>query len=296
MDNISLTSVFDVQFSSEDEEEDEEINLMARCVEMEMSAPIPIPGPSYVAETNKEVVPAGLPKHEMRTGSITPRPMFDPYFFSLGKGNGPISRDDRLRNGHPITLCRNLVPMVDTPMSPPPQDRGLAQGFCSTMYCDAHGYQHQRPQQNMDSITKHFEGMELAGTNSLSSYSDCRICGKSVEQIKDEAVIDYMHKTAVPNESPRQFNARRMAFLEGMENGTFLLLPGGVSQDAACDGNFYTIDASRQSALLGTLPLQKNFRFISNNFGTLSYGIYNICNTCKNSGHFVCLIFDSKLY
>ena len=117
------------------------------------------------------------------------------------------------------------------------------------MCCDAHGYQQQRPQQNMDSITKHFQGMELAGTNSLSGHSDCVICGKSVEQIKDEAVIDYMHKTAIPNESPQQFNSRRLAFLEGMEIGAFLLIPGGVSQAAACDGNFYTIDASRQNAL-----------------------------------------------
>ena len=81
------------------------------------------------------------------------------------------------------------------------------------------------------------------------------ICGKSVEQIKDEAVIDYMHKTAIPNKSTQQFNARRMAFLEGMKIETFLLLPGGVSQAAACDGNFYTIDASRQNALPGTSPL-----------------------------------------
>ena len=256
MDNLSLTSEFDLQFSSEDEEEDEEINLMAKCVEMEMSAPIPIPGTSCVVKTNEEAVPAGLPGHEMRTSSIMPRLLFDPSFFSLGKGNGPIFRDDRIRDGHPITLCRNLVPMVDTPMSAPPQDREPAQEFCPIMYCDTHGYQHQRPQQNMDLITKHFQGMELAGTNSLSGYSDCVICGKSVEQIKDEVVIDYMHRTAIPNETPQQFNARRMAFLEGMEIGTFLLLPGGVSQAAACDGNFYTIDASRQNALPGTFPLQ----------------------------------------
>ena len=152
MDNLSLTSVFDLQLSSEDEEEDEEINLMARCVEMDMSAPIPIPGPSYVVRTEKEVVPTGPPKHEAQQGSFTPRPIFGPSFFSLGKGNGPISRDDRLRDGQPITLCRNRVPLVDTPLSPPPQDRGPIQGLYTTMYCDAHGYQHQRPQQNMDSI------------------------------------------------------------------------------------------------------------------------------------------------
>ena len=65
-----------------------------------------------------------------------------------------------------------------------------------------------------------------------------------------------MHRTAITNETPQQINARRMAFLEGMDIGAFLLLPGGVSQAAACDGSFYTIDASRQNALPSTLPLQ----------------------------------------
>ena len=83
MDNLSLTSVLDLQLSSEDEEEDEEINLMARCVEMEMSAPIPILGQSYVVRTEKEVVPTGPPKNEAQQGSFTPRPMFGPSFFSL---------------------------------------------------------------------------------------------------------------------------------------------------------------------------------------------------------------------
>ena len=133
MDNLSLTSVFDLQLSSEGEEEDEEIILMAKCVEMEMSAPIPIPGPSYAVRARQEVVPPGLPKYGMQT-----RP-----------------RDDRLRDGHPITLCRNLVPMVDTPLPPPPQERGPTYDIRPTVYCDAHGYQHQRPDQSLESITKH---------------------------------------------------------------------------------------------------------------------------------------------
>ena len=256
MDGLSMTSVLDLQFSSEEEEEDEEISLMAKCVEMEMSAPIPIPGLSCAVRSKEEVVPTGLPSHGLPTRPITPRPVFDSSYFSLGRGNGPILRDDRIRDGHPITLCRNLVPMVDTPLSPPLHERGPSFPTSSIMHCDAHGYQHQNPVQNIEAITKHFQGMGLSGTKSLAGYSDCVVCGKSVEQIKDEPVIDYMHKTAVPNETLQQFNARRMAFLEGMEIGTFLLLPGGVSQAAACDGNFYTIDASRQNALPGTLPLQ----------------------------------------
>ena len=96
---------------------------MAICFEMEMSAPIPIPGPSYAVKAKEEVVPTGLPKYGMQTRPVTPRPMFDPFYFSLGKGNGPIPKDERLRDCNPITLCKNLVLMVDTQLSPPPHER-----------------------------------------------------------------------------------------------------------------------------------------------------------------------------
>ena len=46
------------------------------------------------------------------------------------------------------------------------------------------------------------------------------------------------------NESLQQFNARRMAFLEGMEIGVFLLLQGRVSHAASSDGNLYTTQAN----------------------------------------------------
>ena len=56
-----------------------------------------------------------------------------------------------------------------------------------------------------------------------------------MEQIQDEAVIDYLHKTAVRGESMEQFKARRLAFLEGMMVGSFMLILGGLSQVAACN-------------------------------------------------------------
>ena len=53
LNSLSLTSVFELQLSSEGEEEDEEFILMAKCVEMEMSAPIPIIGPSCAVSTKE---------------------------------------------------------------------------------------------------------------------------------------------------------------------------------------------------------------------------------------------------
>ena len=52
-----------------------------------------------------------------------PKPMFDAGYFDLGMGRGPIARDSRLRNDHLINLCSQLIPMVDTPMSPPARDK-----------------------------------------------------------------------------------------------------------------------------------------------------------------------------
>ena len=139
--------------------------------------------------------------------------------------------------------------MVDTPMSPPHEEQGPIQDFYPA---DGQG---GTSQQSLDSITNHFQGMGIETNNPMANYSDCVICGKSTLQIQREAVTDYLRKTAFLGESADQLEARKRAFMEGMQVGTFLLLPGGVSQAAACDGNIYTIDHSRPIALPGTLPL-----------------------------------------
>ena len=48
---------------------------------------------------------------------------------------------------------------------------------------------------------------------------------------------------------------RKRAFLDGMAAGTFLLMPGGVSQAAACDGNWYSVAFGYDRVLPGTIPL-----------------------------------------
>ena len=91
------------------------------------------------------------------------------------------------------------------------------------------------------------ESISLSGDDN-PYITGCLICGKSVEQIQAEAVIDYLHKTAFRGESPEHYNARRLAFLEGMEVGCFMLIPGGVSLASACDGNLYSICHDHQKA------------------------------------------------
>ena len=247
MCDLSMTSVLDLQLSSEDEEEiDDEIMMMAQCVEMELSSPIPVPGPSTSLKIRNEAPRYNPPRYGTSGASFATRPTLDQSFFSLGKGNGPIRRDDRVRNNHPIKLCREIIPMVDTPMSPPPEEKGPTYDTYSA---------DEITQQSLDAVANHFQGMEIETNNPMANYSDCVLCGKSTLQIQSEAVTDYLPKTAILGESADQLEARNRAFLEGMQVGTFLLLPGGVSQAAACDGNIYTIDHTKPIALPGTLPL-----------------------------------------
>ena len=250
MCDLSMTSVLDLQLSSEDEEEiDDEIMMMAQCVEMELSSPIPVPGPSSALKIRNEAPRYNPPRYGTSGARFATRPTLDQSFFSLGKGNGPIRRDDRVRNNHPIKLCREIIPMVDTPMSPPPEEKGPTY---DTYSADGQG---ETTQQSLDAVANHFQGREIETNNPMANYSDCVICGKSTLQIQCEAVTDYLRKTAILGESADQLEARKRAFLEGMQVGTFLLLPGGVSQAAACDGNIYTIDHTKPIALPGTLPL-----------------------------------------
>ena len=177
-----------------------------------------------------------------------PGPMFVAGYFDLGMGRGPIARDPRLRNDHPINVCSQLIPMVDTSMSPPARDK-----YPSGDWRIAAEATTSNSQQHTSGI--HFRGPNGGDNPYITGCTDCLVCGKSVEQIQDEAVIDYLHKTAIRGESVEQFNARRLAFLEGMKVGCLMLIPGRVSQASACDGNVYSICHNHEKVQPYTLPL-----------------------------------------
>ena len=142
------------------------------------------------------------------------------------------------------------MPSVDTPLSPPPEDKGPNYNF-KTSSCfftsDA---------APIDAMANHFNGTVLAENTRLSNYTDCVVCGKSVSQIQSEAVNDYLDKTVVLGETLAETEARRRAFLDWMSAGTFLLMPGGVSQAPASEGITYTFAYSYYKPLPGTIPLK----------------------------------------
>ena len=237
MEILTSCSVDDLYLSSEDEIE--EIRLMARCIERQLTEPISIPSTSAGPSKKRPVT---------RRPSLPPFPTFGEKYFDLARGSGPVSRDSRVKSNHPINICRNLVPQVDTPLSPPEKDRRPQYS------CDSQGSSPSFVATSMEAVASHFDEMALAESPSLSSYSDCIICSKSVRQILEETVNDYLDKTVMVGETLAETQARRRAFLDGMNAGSFLLMPGGVSQAAACDGNWYSIGYN-YGVLPVTLPI-----------------------------------------
>ena len=167
------------------------------------------------------------------------------------------------------------------------------------MYCDAHGYQPQRPQQSLETITKHFQGMGLGGTNSLGGYCDCVILGKSVEQIKDEALIDHLPKIALPNESLQHFNKRRMTFLEGRKIGIFYYSQGECQRLPPVTAISTRLTQANNTSGRSHCHYSKTSKLllVNNDFETLTYAIYTILKKHVNIvNDILCSLFDSKLY
>ena len=240
MECASSASVDDLGSLSDDDE----VALLAECTKRQMELPTAsesIPVPSCSNQQGKNCA---------RTTRLSyiPGPMFDAGYFDLGMGRGPVARDSRLRNDHSINICSQLIPMVDTPMSPPAVDKFTTGDWRVNVETSA-----SNRQQCPSGI--HFKGLNGVDNPYITGCTDCLVCGKSVEQSQDEAVIDYLHKTAVRGESPEQFIAKRLAFLEGIKVGCFMLIPGGVSQASACDSNMYSICHDYQKALPSTIPL-----------------------------------------
>ena len=117
MDCRKFCSMTDVLLFLEDEDlYIEEIVLMASCAERQLTEPISIPGPITKQDTTRVVTPRPF---------LLPDLTAEQKMFNYGSGNGPIGRDTRVKTNRPINICRELIQQVDTPFSPPPEDRGL---------------------------------------------------------------------------------------------------------------------------------------------------------------------------
>ena len=168
-------------------------------------------------------------------------------------GNPPPTYYGQSASDYPIAQCSRLDPVPESPLSPPlldqrptydsPQGPGT---LLETSWSD----------------NPHITGLGISISGNCGQpnevyYTGCIVCGKDYPAIKEEITLGYLEKTHFPGESYESRLAKLSAFEAGMKAGSFILVPRGVSQAAACDGLTYQItpESDMTAPLLGVLPI-----------------------------------------
>ena len=84
-------------------------------------------------------------------------------------------------------------------------------------------------------------GISVSGTSGQPNdvyHTGCIVCGESYPASKEER---YLESTHIQGESYETRMAKGNSFEAGMKTGSFILVPRGVSQAAACDGLLYQV-------------------------------------------------------
>ena len=97
----------------------------------------------------------------------------------------------------------------------------------------------------------------LCGEPNYIQRGDSTVCGKLFATTQEEITLGYLEQTHIPEENYAQRIRRRNAFLAGMRAGSVILVPGEVSQAAACDGILYQNPAGpfASNPTPGVLPI-----------------------------------------
>ena len=158
------------------------------------------------------------------------------------------------RRNHPIQLCQYVQPIPDTPESLTAENRGPPDEF----------YPGKIPLNNplnIIAVADELRNLTLHPHPQRNEWvTSCLVCGKSYDHVIEETVADYLDQTAQPGETVRERQIKRNAFMDGVQSRVFTFIPPGVSQAAACDGLFYSVNYNGQNS--GTqgyaLPLFEN--------------------------------------
>ena len=252
---------------------DVEAQVMAMNIDAQLSNPVAVRGRQMTVEAKNNTTLAPTPIH-----CVGPYPSYQPRGVNSFRDVPTV--DDHRREHHPMAACCNLIPFVDTTSSHPPHERGfldISINDLLTPYTQPKkvsvgvqilpSWAFQPPltpvappsTPMMPRSLAHFPtGQQAPNGTKRWYFTDCMICGKPYEQIANEIVIDCNHHTEYPGEPYYVKEARWRAFVEGMHEGTYFLIPRGESQAADCDGNVQAIpqNAVETNRAPSSLPLE----------------------------------------
>ena len=152
-------------------------------------------------------------------------------------GNPPSTYAQQLPQAHPIAQCSQIYPVPYSPASPPLIDQYPNCGQPDN---------HDEPLEEHWTHNPHITGSGnsasgICGQPNEIFNSGCVVCGKSSSAIKEEVTRGYLESTHIPGETYDYRLSRRRAFQVRLKAGSFIHVPRGVSQAAACDGVYYQI-------------------------------------------------------
>ena len=154
---------------------------------------------------------------------------FQPTKIELGTGPNALGHE----NHCPIGQCSNLIPLVDTLLSPTLSEQGPSYGRYD--YAGANVTDFHAP------LNSHIQGISVrmganCGEMNVAIYGDCFVCGSSYEQIRETAVLTYLESTSRRDDSYQERQRPRNAYLEGLNQAKILYVLRGVSQAVLATG------------------------------------------------------------
>ena len=242
MDFSSESSTDSVIYINSDEEASDEWDSdwstdteeMIKRVETQVKTnPIPIAGRRMTTASDE-------PGTSTSSSEMQITPKLDKTYFDEKLCYAPPRGNVKKR----IELCKTILPVADSPMSPPAHERGPSQDT-PLLQTGSSGFH----------ASYHIQSSQPYADISTQRCTSCMVCGRSIDDIKAQKIGKYM-ELATPRSEPAYISAlRNEAYTNGLTAGSLLLITPAVSQAAACDGTKTTTTTNGQDVAPGTLPI-----------------------------------------
>ena len=236
-EDMEVDSIYSVQDTAPQDSDDDDNQVIACYSENREFPPQLAAGRAMTSDLSTCLGYLSLPETtETATGNYFTDPSEDLMEWFVG--SPPSTYSGLQLQQHPIAQCSQIDPVSYSPMSPP-----LVDQFPNYAPRDNECEVQAEPQWARN---QHITGLGISASGLCGQpndvlYSGCVVCGKSFQAIKEEVTLGYLESTHLPGETYDQRQSRRRAFEAGMKAGSFIVIPRGVSEAAACDGILYRV-------------------------------------------------------
>ena len=174
-----------------------------------------IGGRIMTVKGEEEEMVAG-PSTSQRKKNTTPK--LGPGYFDEKLSYAAPKKESTL---HRNQLCKAIIPVADSPMSPPPHARGPSMEtpinlVATSIFRASYHIQNTGPYQHV----------------STTLYTGCLICGSTADAIKREKVDCYMRNSTSRDEPEQVTRLRREAYENSLNAVSFLFLVGVFEENS----------------------------------------------------------------